>query len=127
MINKDRIVPIEKIDFLSMIGTVMNLMGASNFHVDATDAEGNLTVTGSGDVGTVLANQPLVSANFPAGVTAGVLYFVPDYKFSGFKVAGVAVEPTDGSDTPDYKGVALYSATISSGDVTVAAVTPIAE
>lgn len=125
MINKDRIVPIEKIDFLSMIGTVMNLMGASNFHVDATDAEGNLTVTGSGDVGTVLANQPLVSANFPAGVTAGVLYFVPDYKFSGFKIAGVAVEAE--GDTPDYKGVALYSATLSSGTVTVAAVTPIAE
>ena len=125
MINKDRIVPIEKIDFLSMIGTVMNLMGASNFHVDATDAEGNLTVTGSGDVGTVLANQPLVSANFPAGVTAGVLYFVPDYKFSGFKIAGVAVEAE--GDTPDYKGVALYSATLSSGNVTVAAVTPIAE
>ena len=124
MINKDRIVPIEKIDFLSMIGTVMNLMGASNFHVDATDAEGNLTVTGSGDVGTVLANQPLVSANFPAGVTAGVLYFVPDYKFSGFKIAGVAVEAE--GDTPDYKGVALYSATLSSGNVTVAAVTPIA-
>lgn len=125
MINKDRIVPIEKIDFLSMIGTVMNLMGASNFHVDATDAEGNLTVTGSGDVGTVLANQPLVSANFPAGVTAGVLYFVPDYKFSGFKIAGVAVEAE--GDTPDYKGVALYSATLASGTVTVAAVTPIAE
>lgn len=125
MINKDRIVPIEKIDFLSMIGTVMNLMGASNFHVDATDAEGNLTVTGSGDVGTVLANQPLVSANFPAGVTAGVLYFVPDYKFSGFKIAGVAIEAE--GDTPDYKGVALYSATLSSGTVTVAAVTPIAE
>lgn len=125
MINKDRIVPIEKIDFLSMIGTVMNLMGSSNFHVDATDAEGNLTVTGSGDVGTVLANQPLVSANFPAGVTAGVLYFVPDYKFSGFKIAGVAVEAE--GDTPDYKGVALYSATLSSGTVTVAAVTPIAE
>lgn len=125
MINKDRIVPIEKIDFLSMIGTVMNLMGASNFHVDATDAEGNLTVTGSGDVGTVLANQPLVSANFPAGVTAGVLYFVPDYKFSGFKIAGVAIEAE--GDTPDYKGVALYSATLSSGDVTVAAVTPIAQ
>lgn len=125
MINKDRIVPIEKIDFLSMIGTVINLMGASNFHVDATDAEGNLTVTGSGDVGTVLANQPLVSANFPAGVTAGVLYFVPDYKFSGFKIAGVAIEAE--GDTPDYKGVALYSATLSSGTVTVAAVTPIAE
>ena len=124
MINKDRIVPIEKIDFLSMIGTVMNLMGASNFHVDATDAEGNLTVTGSGNVGTVLANQPLVSANFPAGVTSGVLYFVPDYKFSGFKIAGVAVEAE--GDTPDYKGVALYSATLSSGNVTVAAVTPTA-
>lgn len=125
MINKDRIVPIEKIDFLSMIGTVINLMGASNFHVDATDTEGNLTVTGSGNVGTVLANQPLVSANFPAGVTAGVLYFVPDYKFSGFKIAGVAIEAE--GDTPDYKGVALYSATLSSGTVTVAAVTPIAE
>lgn len=125
MINKDRIVPIEKIDFLSMIGTVMNLMGASNFHVDATDAEGNLTVTGSGDVGTVLANQPLVSANFPAGVTAGVLYFVPDYKFSGFEVAGVAVAAE--GVTPDYKGVALYKATLSSGTVTVAAVTPIAQ
>ena len=125
MINKDRIVPIEKIDFLSMIGTVINLMGLSNFHVAATDTEGNLTVTGSGNVGTVLANQPITTADFATGVTAGVLYFVPDYKFSGFKVAGVAVAAE--GVTPDYKGVALYKATLSSGTVTVAALTPIAQ
>lgn len=124
MINKDRIVPIEKIDFISMIGTVMAIAAVS-FTAGATDAEGNLAVTGSGDVGNVLANQPIVTADFATGVTAGVLYFVPDYKFSGFKVAGVAVEAE--GVTPDYKGVALYKATLSSGTVTVAAVTPIAQ
>ena len=124
MINKDRIVPIEKIDFISMIGTMMTI-AAISFTSGVTDAEGNLTVTGSGDVGNVLANQPITTADFATGVTAGVLYFVPDYKFSGFKVAGVAVEAE--GVTPDYKGVALYKATLSSGTVTVAAVTPIAQ
>ena len=124
MINKDRIVPIEQIDFLSMIGTVMTIAGVT-YTSGVTDTEGNLTVTGSGDVGNVLANQPITTADFATGVTAGVLYFVPDYKFSGFKVAGVAVEAE--GVTPDYKGVALYKATLSSGTVTVAAVTPIAQ
>jgi hypothetical protein len=124
MINKDRIVPIEKIDFLSMIGTVMTIAGVT-YTSGVTDAEGNLAVTGSGDVGNVLANQPIVTADFADGVTAGVLYFVPDYKFSGLKVAGVAVEAE--GVTPDYKGVALYKATLADGAVTVAAVTPIAQ
>ena len=124
MINKDRIVPIEKIDFISMIGTVMTIAGV-NYTSGVTDTEGNLTVTGSGDVGNVLANQPITTADFATGVTAGVLYFVPDYKFSGFKVAEVAVAAE--GVTPDYKGVALYKATLSSGTVTVAAVTPIAQ
>ena len=124
MINKDRIVPIEKIDFISMIGTIMTIAGVT-YTSGVTDAEGNLALTGSGDVGNILANQPIITADFAAGVTAGVLYFVPDYKFSGFKVAGVAVEAE--GVIPDYKGVALYSATLADGAVTVAAVTPIAQ
>ena len=121
MINTERIVPIEKIDRLSQIGETLTLVGTSFTKLAANDVEGNFTVTGTGDAGNLLANQPAKTIDFATGVTAAVVYFIADYGFGGFSIAGTAVTAT-GTVKPD--GVTLYKATLSSGAVTVVPVTP---
>lgn len=125
MINKDRIVPIQKIDFLSLVGTVLGLNGTSYSVLAAIDVEGDFEATGSGDVGTIVANQPVKSLDFKSGVTAGTVYFVAAYDYEGFKVAGSAATMGDGSATVSPDGITLYKAVLSSGEVTITAITPV--
>lgn len=122
MINNDRIVPIQSMDFLSMIGTILAINGTSYTAVASTDVDGTFEITGTGDVGNVLANQPVQTMNFASGVTAGVVYFVPDYNFSGISINGTAVDLS--AVTIDADGISLYTATLSTGAVTVAKITP---
>lgn len=119
MINSNRIVPIEVYDLLSMIGLIMKLAGTSVSKISATNpAEFN--VTGTGDVGNKLADEPVKVLDFKSGVTAGVIYFIPSYDYEGFKVAGTKVT-TAGADV-EADGRTLYTATLASGDVTIAKV-----
>lgn len=129
MINNDRIVPVEKTDFLSLIGTVLALGGTSYGILASSDVEGDFSVTGTGDAGNKLANQPVHALDFASGVTAGVVYFVPAYDFAGITVAGAAATFADGSlENDDVRpdGITLYKATLGSGEITLVAVTPIA-
>ena len=119
MINTERIVPIVRTDLLTMYGNIMVLAGTSVTKVEAS-APGVFAVTGSGSIGNKLANEPVKSLDFVSGVTAAVVYFIPDTHYEGFKVAGAAVE-TAGAEV-DADGVTLYTATLSSGDVTIAKV-----
>jgi len=130
MINKDRIVPVMKTDLLTLYGTIMKLDGTSFSVLESKDVEGNFEVTGTGSVGNFLANQPVKSVDFKSGVTAGVVYFVPGYDFEEILVAGAAATIDDsGLDLEDVikDGCTLYSATLGSGEVTIAAITPIVE
>lgn len=122
MVNKDRIVPIQKIDYISMIGTAMKLAGTSFSVIEADDVEGNFGVTGSGAAGNKLANQPLKSCDFKTGVTSGTVYFVAALDYEGFKKAGNAVTMAGATVIPD--GVTLYTATLASSTVTIAKITP---
>lgn len=127
MVNNDRIVPIQKIDLLSMYGTALAIASVSFSVLAASDIEGDFSVTGSGAAGTFLANQPVKTLDFASGVTGGTVYFVPDYGFSAITVAGAAATIDDsGLDLADVKpdGVTLYKAVLSSGEVTISAVTP---
>lgn len=124
MINKNRVVSIKQTDLLTMYGTAMKLAGTSFTIAAASDVEGNYTVTASGDAGNKLADQPVVSCDFASGTTAAVLYFVADYNYKGFAVAGTAVTTAGATVNPDCS--TLYTATLSSGTVTIAAVSPIA-
>lgn len=127
MINKDRIVPIQKTDLLSLIGTVLTIANVSYGVIASTDVEGNFEVTGSGAAGNKLANQPVKSLDFKSGVTSGTVYFVAAYDYEGFKVAGAAATYGDGSVTVVNDGATLYKAVLGSGEVTITAVTPVAE
>ena len=125
MINNDRIVPIQKIDLLSMIGTILTLQSTSFTVLPATTINGDFSLTGSGSAGTFLANQPVQTLDFASGVTGATVYFVADFDYSGFTVNGAAA--TMDSDSVDVMpdGVTLYKAVLASGEVTVTAVTPV--
>lgn len=127
MVNNDRIVPIQKIDFLSMIGTILTLNSTSFSVLAATTVDGAFSVTGSGAAGTFLANQPVQSLDFASGVTGGTVYFVAAYDFDTITVAGAAATiDTDGLAIADIEpdGITLYKAVLASGEVTITAVTP---
>lgn len=125
MINNDRIVPVQKIDFLSLIGTILTLNSTSYGVLAASDVEGTFSVTGSGAAGNKLAAQPVKTLDFASGVTGGTVYFVAAYDYAGITVAGSAATYGDGSVTVKPDGITLYKAVLSSGAVTVSAVTPV--
>lgn len=130
MVNNDRIVPVMKIDLLSLFGTILGLGGTSYSILASSDILGDFSVTGSGSAGTFLCNQPVKALDIPAAVTGCTIYFVAAYDFEGLKVAGAA--PTFNSSYLDNDdvlkdGVTLYKAVLSSGEVTLTAVTPILE
>lgn len=121
MINNERIVPIQKIDRLSAIGEILALTNTSYTVLKSADVTGNFTVTGSGSAGNFLANQPVKTLDFAAGVTSATVYFIPDYAYAGMKIAGTATTPTE---TVVADGATLYKAVLSSSTVTITAVTP---
>lgn len=125
MINKDRIVPVQKIDFLSLIGTILAIHGTDYDVLASKDVEGTFEVTGSGAAGNKLAAQPVKSLDFKSGVTSGTVYFVANYDYDGITVAGSAATMGSGSVTVSPDGITLYKAVLSSGEVTVTAVTPV--
>lgn len=128
MINKDRIVPIKKIDFLSLVGVILGIGGTSYDILASADVEGTFEVTGSGAAGTLVANQPVKTLDFKSGVTSGTVYFVPAYDYAGITVAGAAATYASGSvESVQADGITLYKAVLGSGEVTLTAVTPIAE
>ena len=127
MINKDRIIPVQKMDLLSLIGTILALIGTSFAVIKASTIAGDFSVTGTGAAGNKLADQPVKSLDFATGVTGGTVYFVPDYHYEGITVAGAAATIASGSVTPDPDSCNLYKAVLSSGSVTITAVTPIAQ
>lgn len=119
MINQDRIVPIQAVDLITMYGTIMKLAGKTVSAVSATDPGVFALTTGSGNL---LADEPVESLDFGSGVTSAVVYFVPAYNYAGFTIQGVAVTPEEGSATVNPDGRTLYSATLASGEVTIAQV-----
>ncbi len=127
MVNNDRIVPIQRIDLLSLYGTIFNLTNAGGEFpmvvLPAADVEGNFVVP---EDGFYLANQPVKSLDFGDATSANVL-FVADYGFEGFKVGGTAEEPAVGSSDVIPDAASLFVAALSSGDVIVTGLTPQAE
>ena len=124
MINNDRIVPIQKIDYLSLIGTILGLGGTSYDVLASTDTLGDFSVTGTGDAGNLLANQPVKTLDFASGVTDAVVYFVAAYDYSEITVAGETATYGSGSADVVADGVTLYKAVLDNDEVTVSIITP---
>lgn len=118
MINTNRIVPVTATDLITLYGTIMKLAGTSVTAAEAstTNGEFNLT-TGSGNF---LANEPVKKFTFGSSVTSAVIYFIAAYDYEGFVIGETPTATTGATVDPD--GKTLYSATLSSGSVTIAKV-----
>lgn len=121
MVNNNNIIPVTQTDLLTLYGTAMKLAGTS-FGVVAGDGDGNFAPTMSGSAGNKLANAPVKTFDFISGVSTAVVYFVADYAYQGFKVAGTTVTTSGATVNPD--AATLYTATLAGGTVIIAAVTP---
>jgi hypothetical protein len=117
MINEKRIVPVTKVDLLTLYGNIMKLAGTTVSDVQA--AEPGVFVVSSGS-GNKIAAEPVKSFDFASGVSSMTVYFVPAFDYEGFKVQGTAVTTLGATVAAD--GATLYTATLSSGDVTIAKV-----
>lgn len=120
MINENRIIQVTKTDLLTLYGNILTIAGTSVSAVSAVNANGDFVVEATGDAGNVIANEPVKSVDFADGVTAAVVYFIPNYSYAGFSIDGTAVETAGAEVDPD--GVTLYTATLSSSTVTIAKV-----
>ena len=110
MINKNRVVPITKTDLLTLIGTILALIGAAFTTLKSITVAGQFAVTDAGDAGTKLADQPVKTLDFDAGTTAGTVYFVAAYDFAGITVGGA--DPTWGAGSLTNADVAADAATL---------------
>lgn len=112
MINNDRIVPVTRIDLLSLYGLIIKARGTSVNAVNANDIDGNFSQSANG---TAFASQPIKSYDFGNSVTSATVYFVPAYDFVGFTKGGAAITT---SGTVDADDTTLYVATLASGSIT---------
>lgn len=117
MINTDRIVQVSVIDLLTLYGNILTIAGTTVTAVQATDPATFELTEGSG---SLLAAEPVETLDFGESVTSATVYFIPAYNYSGFSVAGTAVTTEGATVNPD--GRTLYTATLSSGTVTIAKV-----
>ena len=117
MINSNRIVPVVKVDLLTLYGNIMKLAGTSVSDVQAYEPGVFSVASGSGNK---IAAEPVKSFDFASGVSSMTVYFIAAYDYEGFKVHGTAVTTLGADVVAD--GVTLYTATLSSGDVTIAKV-----
>ena len=121
MINKDRIIPITKSDYLSIIATVCKMAGIDVHALSVVDGVVEIPDTSAE---AYLANEP-VKVIKPLGSQS--CYFVPDYDYKGIEVDGEIVEPESGSAEVNPDGVSVYLLTYESSALMVFAVTPQAE
>ena len=117
MINEKRIVPVTNTDLLTLYGLILKVGGTTISTVSAGDTGVFSMTSGSGNK---LADEPVKSFDFGSSVTSAVIYFVAAYDYEGFSVAGTAVTTSGTEVAPD--GTTLYTATLSSGAVTIAKV-----
>lgn len=127
MINHSRVVPVQKIDYLSLIGTVLALIGTSYEPLAAETVLGDFLVTGSGAAGNLLADQPVKTLDIGSGVTSATVFFVADYGFDGFTVNGAAASISESGlalAAVKKDAITLYKAVYADSAITITAVTP---
>lgn len=116
MINANRVVPVEKIDLITLYGTILKCSNVTLTVAEAEDAAGNFELAEAPQSGSVIANEPVSTFDFAEGISAATVYFVPAYDYAGFTVDGAAI--TNSGDV-DADGCSLYLATLSGGTVTI--------
>ena len=116
MINQDRIVPVQKVDLLTLYGNILKI---ANVSVTALASSGIGNFEQTTNSATVIANEPVKAFNFGSSVTAATVYFIPDANYKGFTKTGATLT-VSGDVVAD--GVTLYTATLSTNALTIAKV-----
>lgn len=127
MVNKDRIIPVTKVDLLSLYATIITLRGImsgqnTGFPVlSATSVDGEFDFTAAATPVGGLCNQPVKSIKVGnAGI--GSVFFIPDYDYEGIYVNGQLAEVT--GDVVDASSANLYMAVADEDAIVIQAVTP---
>lgn len=113
MINTNKIVSVVATDLISLYSVILHAASVSVEKFSGKNGVYQVTTNSK----TYIADAPVVSLDFDAttsSVTAGTVYFVPDYHFQGVTKDGTKVTATVEAD-----GCSLYKAVLSSGTVTV--------
>lgn len=119
MINKDRIVPIQAVDLISMYGLIL-LQDSENAGLTALEAnnvEGDFNVASGSS--PLIANEPVKNMDIASGVTS-TIYFVAGYDYVGITVDGNA--PASSILPPEgvlADGKTLYKAYLSSDELVI--------
>lgn len=122
MINTDRIVPVHKIDLLSLYGLILqqNSSFSSLAKLAADTIDGEFTVATNN--GVLICNQPVKSINIAktaSSVSACTVFFVADVDYAGITVDGAAATIANNGVSVDPAGVTLYKAVYGSNTVTI--------
>lgn len=120
MLDKNRIVPVQATDLISLYAVVLKQDTTNNSalaKVDAANAEGDFAIASAST--PLLCSEPARTIDLAAAVTAATVYFVPAYSYKGFTLDGVVEEPAAGSVDVEADGATLYKAVLSSGDITI--------
>lgn len=118
MINTDRIVPVQKIDLISLYGLIL-LQNDDNSGLTAAEAThpGIFEITDATNI--LIANEPVATCDFAEDVTAATIYFVPAYNYTGFTLNGAAATIDAESDDVEADGRTLYKAVLATGEITI--------
>lgn len=122
MINVNRIVPIEKVDLISMYGLILqqNSSFSSLAKLASNTVDGDFQVKTNNAV--VIADQPVKTVDIDAtasSVSAATVFFVPAFDYVGFTVDGSAATIADNDVTVEADGHTLYKAVFGSSTVTI--------
>lgn len=122
MINTNRIVPVTKVDLISLYGLILLQASANSSlaKLASDDVEGDFSIKTNSAV--LIADQPVKSVDIDAtasSVSAATLFFVPAFDYEGFTVDGAAATIADNNVTVNPDGHTLYKAVFGSSTVTI--------
>ena len=115
MINTDRMVPVMATDLITLYAVILK-QDSDNASLAKLEAQGigDFEVTAAAT--PLIAAEPVKTINITEDVTAATIYFVADYDYAGFKLAGVETEATG---EVEADGNTLYKAVLATGAVTI--------
>lgn len=118
MINTNRIVPVTKIDLLTLYGLILfqNSDNSSMTKLAASSVEGEFAISSTG---VKLCDQPLKKATFGSSITSGTIYFVPAFDYAGFTKTGATLTVTNPTGGVVADGHTLYKAVLSTNALTI--------
>ena len=121
MINENRIVPIEKVDLISMYGLIL-LQNSNNSSLEklaAGSIDGDFAVNTASKV--YLADQPLKTLVYGAAITGNTIFFVPDYAFDVAHITktGATLTITKPDEGIHADGHTLYKGVLSTNALTI--------